>query len=224
MLGATMEGFRVGGRRVSIFVFDVALLTGLPTTGQIIDLDGDEVTTDVGEMVCDRMAEWEKEEMDTRLPGRSGKKSRFFRNYVSDMVALCEENNEDDRVGLWVKIYAFIIMSRVLFLLMPYGAAWGTLRYVEDVQKIGEYNWAQSEWRVVVDTIEEIQKKLCAGPLTEVQLNGFCLLFQVWFYEHMTRFVDQDKKRYPHFASWAGLIMGEGMLRVNWLKILRRKR
>ncbi|KAJ8447855.1 hypothetical protein Cgig2_011990 [Carnegiea gigantea] len=47
--------------------------------------------------------------------------------------------------------------------------------------RMGEYNWAQAVWRVVVDTIEDTQKKLCAGPLIEVQLNGFCLLNQVRF-------------------------------------------
>ncbi|KAJ8439434.1 hypothetical protein Cgig2_021548 [Carnegiea gigantea] len=81
------KAFSIGGRR-SFSVFNVALLTGLLAKGQIVDLDRDEVTIDVGEMVHDRMAEWEREEMVTRLPGRSGKKRRFFRNYVSAMVAL----------------------------------------------------------------------------------------------------------------------------------------
>ncbi|KAJ8421573.1 hypothetical protein Cgig2_028557 [Carnegiea gigantea] len=170
--------------------------------GQIVDLDGDEVRTDVGTMVRDHMVEWEREEMVTRLPGRSRKKRRFFRNYVSAMVALCEENKEDDRVRLSVRIYAFTIMSGVLFPGAPYGVAWGMLQYVEDIQRIGEYNWAEAVWRVVVNTIEDTQKKLCAGPLTEVQLNGFCLLIQGWFYEHTIRFVDQGRKRYPCIASW----------------------
>ncbi|KAJ8451316.1 hypothetical protein Cgig2_014088 [Carnegiea gigantea] len=134
------KAFRIGRRRVSFSVFDVALLTGLPAPGRIVRLDGDEVTTDVGEMARGRMAEWEREEMVTRLPGRSGKKRRFFRNYVSDMVALYEENNDDDRVGLWVRIYAFMIMSGVLFPHTPYGAAWGMLQYIEDIDRMGEYN------------------------------------------------------------------------------------
>ena len=54
---------------MSFSMFDVALLTGSPATGRIVELDGDEVTTDVGEMVHRRMAEWEREEMVTRLPG-----------------------------------------------------------------------------------------------------------------------------------------------------------
>jgi len=78
-------------------------------------------------------------------------------------------------------MYAFMIMSGILFPGTPYGAAWGMLRYVEDIQRMGEYNWPQAVWRFVVETIEDTQKKLCAGPLTEVQLNGFCLLIQVRF-------------------------------------------
>ena len=101
------KGFRVGGRRVSFSIFDIVLFTDLPMTGSIIELDGDEVSTNVGEMVRGRMAEWEREEMVRRVLGRSGKKRRFFRNYVSTMEALCEENNGDDRVGLWVRIMHF---------------------------------------------------------------------------------------------------------------------
>lgn len=69
------------------------------------------------------MNDWEREDVVTRVPGRSGKKRRFFRNYVSAMVALSEENNGDDRVGVWVKIYAFMVISGVLFPHTPYGAA-----------------------------------------------------------------------------------------------------
>ncbi|KAJ8419627.1 hypothetical protein Cgig2_000568 [Carnegiea gigantea] len=48
-----------------------------------------------------------------------------------------------------------------------------------------------------METIEDTQKKLCAGPLQEVQLNGLCILIQ-----HPTRFSTQDRKRYPCIASW----------------------
>ncbi|KAJ8419611.1 hypothetical protein Cgig2_015005 [Carnegiea gigantea] len=53
------------------------------------------------------------------------------------------------------------------------------LHHVEDIEGISQYNWAEAVWRVVVETIEDTQKKLCAGPLTEVQLNGLCRLIQL---------------------------------------------
>ncbi|KAJ8434758.1 hypothetical protein Cgig2_019683 [Carnegiea gigantea] len=155
------KAFRVGGRRVLFSMFDVALMTGLLTIGMIVELDGDEVTT-VVEKWC--MAAWQR---------RLGKKRRFFRNYMSTMAALCEENSEDDQVGLWVRIYAFMILSGVLFPRTPYEAA------CEDIEGMGQYNWAKAVWRVVVDTIEDTQRKLYSGPLTK------------------------DKKRYPRIASWA---------------------
>ncbi|KAJ8429780.1 LOW QUALITY PROTEIN: hypothetical protein Cgig2_006471 [Carnegiea gigantea] len=89
-------GFRVGGRRVSFSIFDIALFTDLSTIRSIVELDG--ASTNVGEMVRGHMAEWEREEM------------------------------------------------------------------------------AETVWRVVIETIEDTQKKLCAGPLTEMHLNGLCLL------------------------------------------------
>ena len=51
--------FRIGGRRVPLSVFDVALMTGLPATGRIVELDGEEVSSEVGLLIRGRMAEWE---------------------------------------------------------------------------------------------------------------------------------------------------------------------
>ena len=114
-----------------------------------------------------------------RVPGRSGKKRRFFRNYVAAMAELCEENSDDDRVGLWLQIYASMILSGLLFPRTPYLAASTLLHYVEDMNAMREYAWAEPVWHVLVETIENTQKKLSEGPLSEVQLNGFCVLIQV---------------------------------------------
>jgi len=157
----------------------VALFTGLPATGRNVELDGEEVESDIGTAVRGRVAEWEAEEMERRVPGKSGKKRRFFRNYVSAMVSLCEEHSADDQVGVWMKMYAFLVFSGVLFPRTPYGAAWNLLQYVEDIDGSGEYAWAEAVWRMVVVTIEDTQRKLFEGPISEVQLNGFCVLIQV---------------------------------------------
>lgn len=55
-------------------MFDVALLTGLPVTRKVIQLDGDEVMIEVSQMVRGQMVEWEKEEMGGREPQRFRKK------------------------------------------------------------------------------------------------------------------------------------------------------
>jgi len=77
------KAFRIGGRRVPFSVFDVALMTGLPATGRRVELDGEEVSSEVGLLIRGRMAEWEQQEMMRRVPGRCGKKRRFFKNYVA---------------------------------------------------------------------------------------------------------------------------------------------
>jgi len=53
------------------------------------------------------------------------------------------------------------------------------LLYVEDMNSMMEYVWAEAVWRVLVETIEDTQRKLSEGPLSEVQLNGFCVLNKV---------------------------------------------
>jgi len=50
---------------------------------------------------------------------------------------------------------------------------------VEDIDRMGEYAWAEAVWRVLVETIEDTQRKLYEGPISEVQLNGLCVLIQV---------------------------------------------
>jgi len=44
---------------------------------------------------------------------------------------------------------------------------------------MGEYAWAEAAWRVLMEMIEDTQKKLCEGPISKVQLNSFCVLIQV---------------------------------------------
>ncbi|KAJ8438972.1 hypothetical protein Cgig2_018883 [Carnegiea gigantea] len=75
-----------------------------------VELDGEEVSTEVGNM-----------------------------NYVNVMMELCEENAEADRVGIWLRLYAFIVLSGVFFPRTPYGAAWSLLHYVDDVDGMGQY-------------------------------------------------------------------------------------
>ncbi|KAJ8427980.1 hypothetical protein Cgig2_017467 [Carnegiea gigantea] len=68
---------------------------------------------------------------------------------------------------------------------------------MEDIHGMGEYAWAEAIWRVLVEAIEEMQRKL-EGPVSDVQMNGFFLLIQVCFYGH----------RFPRLASWDSVDYG----------------
>lgn len=48
------------------------------------------------------------------------------------------------------------------------------------LRRVAGYAWAEAVWRVLVETMEDTQRKLADGLLSEVQLNGFCLLSQGW--------------------------------------------
>lgn len=54
-------------------------------------------------------------------------------------------------------------MSGLFFPHTPYGAAWGVQKYVEDVRGLSQCSWAEAVWRVLVESLEEMQKKLCTG-------------------------------------------------------------
>ena len=50
---------------------------------------------------------------------------------------------------------------------------------MEDVAEMAEHAWAEAMWRIMVETIEDTQRKLSNGPLSKVQLNGFCVLIRI---------------------------------------------
>ncbi|KAJ8427968.1 LOW QUALITY PROTEIN: hypothetical protein Cgig2_017455 [Carnegiea gigantea] len=153
-------------------------------------------------------------------------------------MELCEENIEEDREG-----YGSGCMRSfgVFFPRTPYGASWSLLHYVDDVDGMGQYAWAEAICQVVVKSIEDTQRKLACGPLSEYDylcrsnygtmcfrctcMLGYCehrrsqhrvcyivsgaiykavtqLLSQLWFYDHTTRFSDQDGERFRWIASW----------------------
>ncbi|KAJ8427742.1 hypothetical protein Cgig2_021069 [Carnegiea gigantea] len=59
---------------------------------------------------------------------------------------LCEENNEDEQVGLWLRLYVFMVLSGVLFPRTLYEAAWSMLHYVDDVTGMADYARAEAVW------------------------------------------------------------------------------
>ena len=80
---------RITGKRIPFFVFDVSLFTRLPATRRRVELDGEEVSSDVGIIVYRHMAEWEEEEeMVRRVPNISGKKRQFSCNCVCNGCAM----------------------------------------------------------------------------------------------------------------------------------------
>ena len=73
-------------------------------------------------------------------------------------------------------------MSGLFFPRTPYVLAWGVQKYVKDVGGLGQYSYAEALWRVLVESLEEMQKKLCTGEVFNVQMNGFTLLTHVMIY------------------------------------------
>ena len=50
---------------------------------------------------------------------------------------------------------------------------------MEDVQGLRQYAWAEVVWHALVESIEDIQKKLLRGDVPDVQMNGFTFLIEV---------------------------------------------
>ena len=50
---------------------------------------------------------------------------------------------------------------------------------MQDVAGLGKYNWAELVWRVLVESLDEIQQRLGRGDMSDMQMNDFTLLIQV---------------------------------------------
>jgi len=147
----------------------------LPVTGKIVEFGEDALSmTELVKMVRLPMAQHVTEKVD-KLKREKGSKKTVLRNYVKVMEKLLNANRESDKLRLWLSLYAWMVMSGVIFLRTPYGAAWSMQKYMEDVRAMAEYAWAAAMWRILVEAVEEMQRKV-EGPILDVHMNGFSLL------------------------------------------------
>ena len=110
------------------------------------------------------MYEWEHEWLAEKVASRPAKKVRYFRKYVNSMASLVQEFNGEDQVGIFLRLYSWLVLSGVLFPRSPYGANWHMLGYTDVSEPLGQYAWAEVVWRDAVQTVEDTQRKLCSGP------------------------------------------------------------
>jgi len=54
------------------------------------------------------------------------------------MRKLCEANRAHEQVRLWLQLFTWMVMSGLFFPGIPYGAAWGVEKYVQDVPGLRE--------------------------------------------------------------------------------------
>ncbi|KAJ8427146.1 hypothetical protein Cgig2_005204 [Carnegiea gigantea] len=117
------KAFRLTGRLVPFSVYNIALFTDLPVTGKIVEFGEDDLsTTELARMVRLRMAQYVTEKSDN-LKSEKGRKRPVFRNYLKVMKKLLDANKEPEKLGLWLSLYAWRVMSGVMFPKTPYGAA-----------------------------------------------------------------------------------------------------
>ena len=172
------RAFRLGERLVLFSVFDVALLTGMPATGERVDFSEEHVTTEIGDLVRQRVNEVEQQELRRRKGRARGKDNRVFKNFVAAMVYQCERFAGEEHLPLWLKMYTWFVLSGVFFPRGVYVAAWELERYANDVAGMSQYAWAEAIWRYLVEALDDMQRRL-PHAASEIQFNGFSTLLQV---------------------------------------------
>lgn len=130
----------------------------------------------------------------------------MYKNYVSVIFDPCKENNTPERLGLFMKLYSSLVMNGLLFPCTAGGVAWKLIEMIEDVNNMAEYNWSQAVWSFLVEVIEETKGKI---PMKKnLQIHGFAMIRQVWFYEHTNLYPHVDDKCVMRMTSWVNLYIG----------------
>ncbi|KAJ8430057.1 hypothetical protein Cgig2_011592 [Carnegiea gigantea] len=112
-----------GGRRVTCTLRSLCALHGRMTPYQMDTVMGTTLcpVLEYGEMAMERhltlglTQSWDRQRKAFRIAGR-------------------QENAEEDRVGIWLRLYVFIVLIGVFFPRTPYGATWSLIQYADDVK------------------------------------------------------------------------------------------
>ena len=80
-------------------------MMGLPATGEIVEFGDKGEATEVGRRVWDRMSEYVEAKQAKLMRVKGSKKPKVFRNYIKAMRKLCEANNVQEQVGLWLQLF-----------------------------------------------------------------------------------------------------------------------
>ncbi|KAJ8423031.1 hypothetical protein Cgig2_021923 [Carnegiea gigantea] len=158
-------------REVPFSVYDVTLITGLPVHGKLVSFQRSEASGEVEELLKGIMDSHVSRERRRRRTLQ--KDMRMYRNYISVLLELCRSNNTRDKVGIFTKLYALLVVSGLLFPRCAGGVAWDLISMVEDVKSMAEHNWAEATWMFLVEAMEEGKEKMRSAkyinPVLEVR-------------------------------------------------------
>ncbi|KAJ8423848.1 hypothetical protein Cgig2_000974 [Carnegiea gigantea] len=199
------KSFKIRRREVPFSLYNVALITGLPTHGKPVSFQRSEASGEVEELLKGAINDYVSRERGKRRTLQ--KDMQICRNYIPVLFKLCRSNNTRDKVGIFTKLYALLDVRRLLFPRCAGGVAWDLISMVEDVKSMGEYNWAETTWMFLVEAIEEAKEKMHIAR--NVQINGFAMILQVWFYKHTNIYSFEDENCVPRISSWVHLYKGK---------------
>jgi len=149
------RAFRLGERLALFSVFDFALLTGMPATGKRVNFTEGHETTEIGDLVRERVNEVEQQELKRRKGRAQAKDNRVDKNFVAAMVYLCEQFAGKEYLLVWLKMYTWFVLSGVFFPRGVYAAAWELERYTNDVARMSQFAWVEAIWRYLVEALDE---------------------------------------------------------------------
>ncbi|KAK8958017.1 hypothetical protein KSP39_PZI000105 [Platanthera zijinensis] len=168
-------GFVIGGNIIPFTADDIALITGLPNRGdkvmrKNVGFNGD---TNYGRR-------------DRSLLGLEESLDNAVQNFKSS------PNSENDRC--FVQLMILYLWGSVLFPTCSRIVPAYLFYYVQNLEAIGNYNWAEAIHSFLV---KEIKKNNEGKRVADRYISGLCLAVNVWFFEHVDFSVDTSVDSRP---------------------------
>lgn len=207
VLAWNQEGkyFRLGECRLSITVEDVALMLGLSTSGEAVMFKD---TTDY--------PSWVRKHI---------KKGRADRTAIRKAVEHLVPSDRPEDILDTCRFMVLLLFTSLLFQRSNYSCPRSLSAYLEDLDELGSYHWAEAIHSFLLRSLHDAHLRLTghfrqSGCVT--YFNGAVVLLWAWFYD-ITTPVDWSAPG-PRVCRWSNTSIHRSTTYVNQIGCLTYKK
>ncbi|WOK92194.1 hypothetical protein Cni_G00885 [Canna indica] len=161
----TTNAFDIKGKKIPFTVEDVSLITGLKCYGDVVNFQNKEGKNDLQIQIFD------------------GKP--ITRNLLESKLVDLRGIEDEATTRLFVRLVILYLFSTLFFAQKNYSVPESLVKYTENLEHLGDYNWSQAIHSFLVKHIDSAHKKIeQPNNWTEITIGGFSIVLNVWFFEH----------------------------------------
>lgn len=158
----TTNAFDIKGKKIPFTVEDVSLITGLKCYGDVVNFQNKEGKSDFQVQMFD------------------GKP--ITRNLLETMLVDLQGIDDETTTRLFVRLVILYLFSTLFFAQKNYSVPEGLVKYTENLEHLGDYNWSQAIHSFLVKHIDSAHKKIeQPNRIKEITIGGFSIILNVSF-------------------------------------------